>query len=149
MSKRTTIYESRFQWNALLEKGIKSKTQFLCEKQSSCVSTLLCLRKWYSLIWNVESFSFEVCFRTSETMFSLFFCKYCFKWKHVYHSCDELYSFLLIVHMYIDMCISIEKFAYSHDILTSKINDSTGKVKCIVDYSLWRKRIFGQPNWAH
>lgn len=44
---------------SLLEIEIKSKTQFLCEKQSSCVSTLW---KWYSLKWNAESFLFEVFF---------------------------------------------------------------------------------------
>lgn len=37
----------------------KKKTQFLCEKESSCVSTLLCLRKWCSLNGMLKAFHFK------------------------------------------------------------------------------------------
>lgn len=88
----------------------KSITECLCENSHRVNQLSFMFKEMAQFKWNAESFSFEVCFRTSETMLSLFFCKCRFKWKHVFRSRDEP---TVLFSSFISVCTCINRSVYS------------------------------------
>lgn len=103
-----------------------------------CIKSFM-FKEMVQFKWNVESFSSEVCFRTSETMLSLFFCKCCFKWKHVFHSCDERYSFFFIVH--INPWVSLQQWHLCHSKSIEIIKQMHRWLFTLTETSVWSAKL--------